>query len=212
MKVLLVIVAVVVVTPIAALGVLFALSRPVDTTEARVFAGDGRALDYCDLPELSGRGSSADDIPVAYTPGCGWEGEWPMPVLADCTEPLGPGVADLRGLWQGTTGAVGHVERIEQCGDRVIVTSSGIIHDMRADGTLAHGANDVGARCMRIFAAAGWVDGALTLRPFGQGLVTVTRRLEGDEVVWEYPAIGTTRMRRICSVPGPRPEGEAAAS
>jgi len=30
----------------------------------------------------------------------------------------------------------GHVERIEQCGDRVCITSSGVIHDMRADGTV----------------------------------------------------------------------------
>ena len=29
----------------------------------------------------------------------------------------------------GVTGRVSHVERVEQCGSRVVVTASGIIHD-----------------------------------------------------------------------------------
>lgn len=186
--------------PVAVAALLFGLPRPEDTTQARVFAGDARAVDHCDLPALSGDGATADDIPVAYTPGCGWT-EFPMPVLAECTEPLGPGVADLRGLWRAHSGLEGHVERIEQCGDRVVVTSSGIIHDMRADGTLANGANDVSPRCMRIFAAAEWVGGALELRPFGGPFARVRRWLEGDELVWDYPGVGVTRMRRICTVP-----------
>ena len=36
-----------------------------------------------------------------------------------------------------------HVERIEQCGDRVVVTAGRVIHDMRADGVLEHGVDDV---------------------------------------------------------------------
>ncbi|MBV9935254.1 MAG: hypothetical protein JO367_13200, partial [Actinobacteria bacterium] len=92
----------------------------------------------------------ADEIPVAYTPPGGWT-EMPPPILAGCTEPLVDGAPDLRGTWQvvsvewksGTAPdpdpIADHVERIEQGGDRVIVTTSGIIHDMRADGTLEHG-------------------------------------------------------------------------
>ena len=96
----------------------------------------------------------ADEIPVANTPPGGWRGDMPPPVLAGCTEPLHPDAPDLRGLWQvGRVERDGqvltdhrlneHVERIEQCGDRVVVTSEGVIHDMRADGTLENGVNDV---------------------------------------------------------------------
>ena len=95
-----------------ALGMLFLYPRPVDTTAADVFAGDGAGLDYCELPVLDGSGLLASDIPKAYTPGCGWE-TWPMPVLAGCTEPLAEGVVDLRGLWRGQAGNRDHVERIE---------------------------------------------------------------------------------------------------
>src|SRR6266508_2626392 len=97
---------------------------------------------------------SANDIPVAYTPEGGWQGEMPPPILAGCSEPLAPGAPDLRGLWKAilveSEGQVltqhplsQHVERVEQCGNRVVVTSQGVIHDMRADGTLENGVNDV---------------------------------------------------------------------
>ena len=121
---------------------LFALPRPPNTTEARVFEGDASKLDHCELPVLDGRGRSADEIPKAYTPDCGWK-KFPMPVLADCGEPLAEGVVDMRGLWLAHTGWVGHVERIEQCGNRTVVTSSGVIHDFRTDGTLANGSRDI---------------------------------------------------------------------
>lgn len=175
--------------------------RPDDTTDRAIFVQDGASVDYCDLPTLTGDGIAADDVPKAYTPGCGWE-LFPMPILAACTEPLSPGAPDLRGLWQAYEGAIGHVERIEQCGDRVVITSSTIIHDMRADGTLRNGANDINPNgCFRIWAAADYIDGALVLQPFGQSLVTVTRRIADDELVWGYPSIGVTRMKRICALP-----------
>ncbi len=182
-------------------GALFTAPRPADTTEARVFEADGAQLDYCEQPLLDGTGLSADEIPTAYSPGCGWD-VFPMPILAQCTEPLAPGVTDLRGLWLGISGLPGHVERIEQCGDRIVITSGRIIHDMRADGTLQRGANDVGPGCLRIFAASSWVNGAHALRPFGGPVAAVTRRLDGDELVWVYPVVGTVRMTRICRVPG----------
>lgn len=58
-----------------------------------------------------------------------------MPILEGCTEPLAEGVVDLRGLWQGRAGDRVHVERIEQCGNRTVVTTSGIVHDFVTDGT-----------------------------------------------------------------------------
>ncbi len=202
MRIVGIVIAALVLIPVGGIATLFVLPRPADTTEASVLEGDGSTVDYCDFQELSGSTVTADDIPVAYTPGCSWE-VFPMPVLDRCTEPLGPGVEDLRGLWQATSGLFRHVEPIEQCGDRVVVTSAGIIHDMRADGTLRNGANDVNPSCMRIFAAAEWVDGALVMRPLGGPFAHVTRHREGDELVWDYPVAGVTRMKRICRLPDP---------
>ena len=35
------------------------------------------------------------------------------------------------------------LERVEQCGDRLVITGGGVIHDMRCDGTEANGVHDV---------------------------------------------------------------------
>ena len=108
---------------------LFLSERPSLGTDPATLAGDGSALDYCRLPVLDGSGKAAAEIPKGNTPGCGYD-HFPLPILADCTEPLPADAADLRGLWVGVEGGhVGHVERVEQCGRRVVVTSSGIIHD-----------------------------------------------------------------------------------
>src|SRR5260221_7168200 len=99
----------------------------------------------------------ADEIPVAYTPPGGYGTEMPPPILGGCTEPLVAGAPDMRGMWrvvsvEWSSGAppspdpiADHVERVEQCGDPVVVTSTGIVHDMRADGTYEHGVHDVAA-------------------------------------------------------------------
>ena len=47
-----------------------------------------------------------------------------MPILSECTEPLAEGVVDMRGLWLGHSDGVEHLERIEQCGNRVVITTS----------------------------------------------------------------------------------------
>lgn len=158
----------------------------------------------------------ADDIPIAHTPEGGWRqgptGELPPPVLAGCDEPLPPGAPDLRGLWQAyhveCDGAVlvdhplmNSVQRIEQCGDRVVITAGRIIHDMRADGTLEHGVDDVAEMDLktRIRVAATFTDGRLDLHPGGidpARPALVTRQLDGDELLWRY-AIFTVRCRRL---------------
>lgn len=184
-------------------GLLFLWPRPPDTTDPRIFAGDAGEVDHCALPELDGQGPTADDIPKAFTPGCGWT-HFPMPVLADCREPLPPGVPDLRGLWLAERGPMaGHVERIEQCGDRFVVTSSGIIHDFRTDGSLARGSRDIEPpHCLNTFVSIEWVGDVLHFHPFGLPFTIVTRRLEGDTLVWTYPGVaGEVRMKRICRVP-----------
>ncbi|MGE3076140.1 MAG: hypothetical protein AB7N24_09685 [Dehalococcoidia bacterium] len=129
----------------------------------------------------------------------------PPPILAACDEPLAPGIPDFRGLWIAfevtndgvPSGDRSHRERIEQAGNRVVITAGGVIHDMVADGTLEHGVNDVAARSFQpISVAATWEDGALVLRP-NNAFVAVTRHLEGDVLVWRMlPLKRVTRMRR----------------
>lgn len=173
--------------------------RPEDTTDPAIFAGDGTTLDYC--AESDGGTLNANDIPIAYTPGCGWD-TFPLPVLANCGQPLPAGAPDLRGLWLAVEGQVGHVERIEQCGNRVVITSGGIIHDMRADGTLRNGVNDVAAaNCLRIRVAADFNNGSLDLRPFDAPPVLVKRYLEGDEMVWVYGGT-VSRLQKVCEYNG----------
>jgi len=71
---------------------------------------------------------------------------------------------------------------------------------MRADGTLDHGVSDVSAiDCSPVRVAAEFVDGTLALRPSGFSFVAVTRKLEGEELVWNFLFI-PNRMVRICEV------------
>ena len=184
-----------------AAGMLFVWPRPADTTAARVFTDDAFAVDYCDLPILDGSGLSAAEIPKAFTPGCGWE-QWPAPILANCTEPLPANAQDLRGLWQSVTPGMVHLERVEQCGNRVVVVTAGIIHDFVADGSVKNGSRDIEPpTCMNTWAAVDWRDQVLSFRPFGLSKVLVTRELQGDQLVWQYPRFGEVRMERRCRLP-----------
>jgi hypothetical protein len=130
----------------------------------------------------------AADIPVAKTPAQGWTGaDWPAPVLAGCDEPLVDGAPDLRGVWRVEKGPLkGHVERIEQAGDRVVITAGGVIHDMFVNGTLEGGVNDVSEAGTQISVAARFEDGRHNLYPGNKRVVVVTRYLDGDEMVWRW--------------------------
>ena len=177
--------------------------RPPDTTAARVYAEDAHAVDFCDLPDLDGSGLTADEIPKAYTPSCGIR-QWPAQILAGCTEPLPPEAEDLRGLWQVERGRMGHIERIEQCGNRFIVVAVHTIHDFRTNGTLTDGANDINpATCMRIRAAVRWSDDkVLEFRPWGLVKLVSRRLADEDTMIWEYPGQPTSVLKRICRLPG----------
>ena len=151
----------------------------------------------------------AADIPVAHTPPGGYGDTMPPPVLAACAEPLAPGAPDLRGLWRTVAVEVDgrpapadhpahrHVEWIEQCGDRLVVTAGGVVHDMRCDGTEANGVHDVAEMdfATRITVVATYEDGVHTLRPVGIP-IEVTRALDGDHLVWNYLGF-TARLERI---------------
>ena len=184
--------------------------RPPLSIDPETLAGDGSIVNYCDIPVLDGGGKTAADIPKGNTPGCGYT-HFPLPILADCREPLVAGADDLRGLWRGISGRVGHVERIEQCGARTVVTSSGIIHDAGPNGTAGLTTDDtegsvlftIGEReyCPRTSASMVWNDGVLDFHVFGWGPVVVRRYMDGEELVWEYADGSVTRMERLCTLP-----------
>ena len=92
-----------------------------------------------------------------------------------------------------------YVERIEQCGNRLVVTGGGVVHDMVVDGTFEHGVNDVMAvdYSTPISVAATFEDGALVLRPRKLDGVEVRRHREGDEIVWEYHTLFTARLSPV---------------
>jgi hypothetical protein len=147
--------------------------------------------------------------PVAHTPPGGYGTELPPPILAGCTHQPDEGAPDLRGLWRVVSVAVagsavadhpalGREQRIEQCGDRLIVTAGGVVHDMRCDGTIEHGVHDVMQAdfTTEIRVVASFEDGVHVLRPAGVP-VEVTRRLDGDQMVWDYGGAFVARLERV---------------
>ncbi|MDB3978156.1 hypothetical protein N9395_02030 [Pseudomonadales bacterium] len=200
---------------------LFFSERPPLEIDPETLAGDGSTLNYCELPILDGRGKRAVEIPKGNTPGCGYD-HFPLPILAQCTEPLPDAADDLRGLWMGVEGGhTGHVERVEQCGSRVVVTAAGIIHDMGPNSTGGLTSNDtegmvlftIGNRayCPRTSAGVAWHDGVLEFQVLGWGPVVVRRYREGEQLIWEYADGSITRMNRLCQLPAeqkhPEPRG-----
>lgn len=152
------------------------------------------------------------DLPRVNTPEGGWKGEMPGPFLSACEDPIAPGLPDLRGTWKPVEVIVNgepapaevplwkHVERIEQAGTRVTITSDGIIHDfLSADGTFENGCHDVAAMDFTtpITVSASFEDGVLVLRPQGVEGVEVRRWLDGDVLAWNYHGAFTMRMSRI---------------
>merc|ERR1712167_5115 len=110
----------------------------------------------------------------------------PAPILAECTDPLTPGLPDLRGTWQNDD----HIERIEQCADRVVVTGGGVIHDcLHADGSLENGVHDTPAP-LEPFCLPNNImhvsfkfeeDGCLRMYPFNLGVAATARCMNPDD-------------------------------
>lgn len=209
-KYLLATLTVLVVIVVCAFWFIFFSSRPALTIDPATLAGDGSALNYCELVDLDGSGKVAADIPKGNTPDCSYT-HFPLPVLRECTEPLPVEADDIRGLWRGVTGNVGHVERIEQCGSRVVVTAAGIIHDSGPNSTGGYNSNDtegsvlftMGDReyCPRSSAGMFWNQGVLEFKVFGWGPVVVRRYMDDERLVWEYADGSVTRMERLCTLP-----------
>jgi hypothetical protein len=154
--------------------------------------------------------TTVQDVPKVHTPPGGYGSEMPPPVLVGCTDPLVAGAPDLAGTWKVVDLTSGgeplphdhpiwkHVERIEQVGDRVIVTAGGVVHDMVVDGSYDNGVNDVMASdfSTRIVVAASYEDGVLVLRPRDVPGVEVRRWRDGEHLVWDYLGVFTARMVR----------------
>lgn len=144
----------------------------------------------------------ASDIPIANTPPGGFGDTFPPMVLDRCTEPIVEGAPDLRGLWQvvsaeraGIAVEAGdpiltYVERIEQCGNRIVDMGGGTIADARTDGTEENGVHDVSVFDFTtpIHVIASYEDGVFILRPVGMPGIEVTRRLdENGQMIWTRP-------------------------
>ena len=190
------------------------ISQLVSRPDNDAFAAAPRPHDPADYerPELDGSGPRASDIALDGTkPGASLE-VWAPRTLDGCREPLAPGAPDLRGVWEVVDGRMrGHVERIEQAGNRITITVGGLVHDMFCDGTLDNGVDDIaGFDGDRIRVAATFEDGVHKLRPFGKKIVAVTRRLDGDEMLWRYGPF-RNRLRRLDSPPFDHPATRAAA-
>jgi hypothetical protein len=164
-----------------------------------------------DRARASAHHVSSHDIPVAHTPPGGYGEAMPPPVLGACSEPLPDGAPDLRGLWEIVSvevggevvaghPAIGGSQRIEQCGDRLVVTAAGIIHDMRCDGTVEHGVHDVMQTdyTTPVNVVASYENGVHVLRPDGLP-IEVRRRRDGDQMVWDYFGF-TARLDRVGDV------------
>ena len=77
------------------------------------------------------------------------------------------------------------------------ITAGGVIHDMRADGTLEGGVDDVAEGTGDpISVAARFEGGRLNLYPGDRGIVAVTRYRDGDDMVWRYGPF-RNRLRRL---------------
>ena len=193
------------------------LGRKDETNEKHArWARPHDPADY-ERPELDGSGIPVADVPMDRTkPDASWQ-VWPPRSLDASREPLPDGVPDMRGVWECYDGAMtGHVERIEQAGNRITITTGGLVHDMVCDGTLENGVDDVaGIGGRRIRVAATFEDGVHKLRPFDKKIVLVTRRLEGTdpetaELRWRY-GLFTNRLRRLTEPPLDHPATRAAA-
>lgn len=150
----------------------------------------------------------AAEIPKAFTPEGGYKNVFPAAILVECDEALAPDAPDLRGVWVCTSGKMkGHVERIEQAGNRVCITAGGVIHDMFVDGTVENGVNDINLKTgAEIRVAADFKNGELRLRPGGKRLVVVNRYLDGDDLIWRYGPFRNRLVRLTEPLPEWLPE------
>ena len=101
------------------------------------------------------------------------------------------------------------MERVEQCGSRVVVTAAGLIHDSGPNSTGGLNTNDTEGSVL--FTLGGEEDQILNFSALGWGPRAVRRYRDGDQLIWEYVDGSVTRMERLCMLPEenivPEPRG-----
>jgi len=162
---------------------------------------------------------SATDIPRVNTPivPFSYGADYPEPFYADCTSPIADGVPDLTGDWIETTVTIGGVEipalpnprreRIEQCGNRILIVSDGVLHEVfEADNTMFNGVNDVSPTGIPMHLTGRFEDNMLLLTPVGTDTTVVipdiTRELiqddDGNDVIkYVNPSLGMNATRYL---------------
>lgn len=148
-------------------------------------------------------------FPRFHTPGCSYgedpsvsdpAAELPPLLLEECTQeiPLDSAV-DLRGLWSDGQGGL---ERIEQCGLRIIIIGGGVIHDFYlADGTVENGVNpDVSfVDCSTIYVAAVFnvTTQTVTLLSDGTTPLVTRERIDYNNMQWIHPVAGVVNYTLV---------------
>ena len=80
--------------------------------------------------------------------------------------------------------------------NRVVVTAGGVVHDMRCDGTVENGVNDVDADFTReISVVATFEDGVHVLRPVDMPVEVLV--FGGVKLVWSMVPFFTAHLERI---------------
>ncbi len=158
---------------------------------------------------------SATDIPRINTPivPFSYGADYPEPYYSGCTTPIGVDIPDLSGEWVETTVTIDGVEiaaqpaprreRIEQCGNRILIASGGVLHEVfAADNTLFNGVNDVDSTGLPVHFTGSFEDSVFILIPIIPGDTVprpgITREIiqddNGNEVLKLFnPSLGLTQ-------------------
>jgi hypothetical protein len=145
------------------------------------------------------------------TPGCSYDlanpgvsnGKAPFPplFLYECTQPLADTAVDFRGLWRDTENPDNSMERIEQCGLRIIVTAGGVVHDtFIADGTLENGVKDVSyLDCSPINVAGSFntTEATFTFYDANNTEIVSRRRVNATNMEWIHPLNGIVMYQLV---------------
>jgi hypothetical protein len=143
---------------------------------------------------------SASELPRVNTPVMpfGYGTTYPDYFYTDCTTAISTGIPDFQGDWAETTVTIdgteypaettnAYSERIEQCGDRILIVSSSVLHEVFiADESMFNGVNDANPMGQPVH-SVGKIDGSilvLTPKPplqLGLTLPDVTRELLQDD-------------------------------
>lgn len=164
---------------------------------------------------------SATEIPRVNTPivPFSYGATYPEPYYDECATPIAEGVPDLTGDWIETNVTIGgeeipafpnpRRERIEQCGNRILIASNGVLHEVfAADRSMFNGANDVDPNGLPAHLTGRFEDGVLILTPVitdtSVVVPDITRELiqddDGNDVIkYINPSLGSgaTRYLRI---------------